>query len=375
MNAIHFNFASKNMVLFKLIFHSTLQFKHLIKRRLKNRPLVTIVIPYFNEGQVAIDCIQSVMNQDYTNFECIIVNDCSTNVEQLKIIATFIAKDKRFKIVNNAINQGLASTRNKGIELATGKYIAFLDSDDILLKSSLFRRVYQNEIFERDPSFAGSYSEILSLEEKVSASMVFLFNNLYHKTPLKNFLTLNLDCPFVVHAPLVRLDVMRQFLFNEKMLLGFEDWECWLRMLRAGYQFKGTHTFGGIYRQRAYSMVRTNAGKMPLIAQSIISSQNHAIDITHGPYPFTKPINFYHEQRTFYSRTILYLTICYLKKDETSCLELLKLVDDKAFLKNFMDTESLIKKAVSRYFCLHPSKIDNFNGLVSQINNSITEKH
>ena len=86
---------------------------------------------------------ESVLNQNYTNWELIIINDCSTdNTEQ--IIKSYQQKDaanKRIKLINLPKNKGVANARNIGIQNAKGKYIAFLDADDIWEKEKLQKQV------------------------------------------------------------------------------------------------------------------------------------------------------------------------------------------------------------------------------------------
>ncbi len=93
----------------------------------------SIVIPLYNKGQHIIDTINSVLNQTYTNYEIIVVNDGSTDnsLEKLSTIT-----DKRIKIINKE-NGGVCSARNTGIQASLNDYIAFLDADDIWLPTCL----------------------------------------------------------------------------------------------------------------------------------------------------------------------------------------------------------------------------------------------
>ncbi len=95
--------------------------------------LVSIIIPVYNVEKYVEKCIDSVLNQTYKNLEIIIINDGSTdNSEQ--ICKDYQKKDKRIKYFQKE-NTGVSDTRNKGIELSKGKYICFVDSDDILNKT------------------------------------------------------------------------------------------------------------------------------------------------------------------------------------------------------------------------------------------------
>lgn len=100
-------------------------------------PAVSVVIPMYNSAQYIKSCLTSVLNQTLTNFEIICVDDCSTD-DTSKIVMQFANQDKRIKLYRHAKNSGGAGEpRNTGIRLSRGKYIAFLDSDDLLTKTAL----------------------------------------------------------------------------------------------------------------------------------------------------------------------------------------------------------------------------------------------
>ncbi len=92
--------------------------------------LISVIVPCYNQEDYIDECLESVYNQTYPHWECIIVNDGSTD-ESEKIIKKWVALDKRF-IYHKQNNAGLSSTRNKGLEIAKGEYIQLLDGDDTL---------------------------------------------------------------------------------------------------------------------------------------------------------------------------------------------------------------------------------------------------
>ena len=97
------------------------------------QPFFSVVIPLFNKEKFIKATLQSVINQSYKNFEILIINDGSTD-KSLNLTNEF--DDKRVKIINQK-NRGLSASRNKGVELAKAKYIAFLDADDLWNKDYL----------------------------------------------------------------------------------------------------------------------------------------------------------------------------------------------------------------------------------------------
>lgn len=95
-----------------------------------NKPVVSIIVPIYNVEQYLFECLQSIRNQTFTNFEVILIDDGSTDSGQ-KICYEFSNTDPRFKVIvqNNA---GLSASRNVGLKKAIGEFILFVDSDDVL---------------------------------------------------------------------------------------------------------------------------------------------------------------------------------------------------------------------------------------------------
>ena len=96
---------------------------------------ISVIIPIYNVEKYLPRCLESVINQSFSNIEIICVNDGSTD-NSGKILAKFGAKDARFRIITQD-NQGLSASRNNGMEIASGSYIFFLDADDFLHPQAL----------------------------------------------------------------------------------------------------------------------------------------------------------------------------------------------------------------------------------------------
>lgn len=94
------------------------------------KPLVSIVVPCYNAAKYLAECVNSVVAQDYENWECILINDGSAD-ETLELLREFSAQNPKLKVFTQE-NAGLSSTRNRGIDLAKGDFVYFLDSDDVL---------------------------------------------------------------------------------------------------------------------------------------------------------------------------------------------------------------------------------------------------
>jgi glycosyltransferase involved in cell wall biosynthesis len=98
--------------------------------------LISIVVPVYNVESYLEKCIDSILNQSYSNFELILVNDGSTD-NSGKICSDFEKKDSRIKVINKD-NGGLSDARNHGIDIASGRYITFIDSDDFVEVDYIF---------------------------------------------------------------------------------------------------------------------------------------------------------------------------------------------------------------------------------------------
>ena len=100
--------------------------------------LVSVIMPVYNGEKYIAEAIDSILSQTFQDFELLIINDCSTD-ETISVIETY--SDRRIRVIHNDSNLGLARVRNKGIENAKGKYIAWLDSDDISFDTRLEKQV------------------------------------------------------------------------------------------------------------------------------------------------------------------------------------------------------------------------------------------
>ena len=98
-------------------------------------PQASIIIPAYNQEKYISECLNSVTNQTVTNWECIVVNDGSTDNTK-KIILSYTEQYPKIRMVDQP-NKGLSASRNKGLSEAKGDYIQFLDSDDAIKENKL----------------------------------------------------------------------------------------------------------------------------------------------------------------------------------------------------------------------------------------------
>jgi len=101
-------------------------------------PEITVVIPVYNTAKYLKACLDSVLSQSLSDFEIVAVNDASTD-DSPRILSEYASKDARVRIVDHVCNKGLLSVRLSGIRAARGKYLLFLDSDDVFRPGFLNR--------------------------------------------------------------------------------------------------------------------------------------------------------------------------------------------------------------------------------------------
>lgn len=121
--------------------------------------LVSIIMPSYNTAQYISEAIQSVLGQTYMNWELIIVDDCSTD-DTDNVVKQYLA-DSRIRYLKNKKNGGAAISRNRALREAKGKWIAFLDSDDLWLPEKLEKQISFME--ENDYHF--SYTNYMEIDE------------------------------------------------------------------------------------------------------------------------------------------------------------------------------------------------------------------
>ena len=102
--------------------------------------LISIIMAAYNAEKTIEQAINSVLSQTYTNFELLVVNDCSTD-RTAELVKSIAAKDSRVRLISNVKNNGVSYTRKHGLEEAKGSWIAILDSDDAWAPEKLEKQI------------------------------------------------------------------------------------------------------------------------------------------------------------------------------------------------------------------------------------------
>ena len=188
--------------------------------------LVSIIIPTYNRAPLLKRAVQSVLRQTYTNFEIIVIDDASTDDTE-KVVTSF--NESRVKYLKNNSNKGPAASRNKGICLAEGEFVAFLDDDDEFLPTKLEKQIKKFAVSPREVGVV--YCGILHVYGKLV---------MYKRMPkgrIKFEASLHpqsMGWP-VITGLIKRKCFEKTGLFDES-LLDREDWDMLIRMSKY-YQF------------------------------------------------------------------------------------------------------------------------------------------
>ncbi len=176
---------------------------------------ISVVIPCFNSGKTINRTISSVYEQTWKNIEIIIVNDGSTDNYTKKILKEF----KNVQIINQ-LNKGLPSARNTGIKKSNGDYILFLDADDWIEKNTI------EIMFKSIKRYNAHYVFCNTILEGNKSGEQKKYYNFFEQL-------------FLNHVPyfiLIKKKVIKKVgLYDEKMTLGYEDWELNIRLGKEGY--------------------------------------------------------------------------------------------------------------------------------------------
>jgi len=134
-------------------------------------PLVSVVMPAYNSAKFVVEAIESVKNQTFKDFEFIVVDDCSTDDTLSVIKKTLMNFDNPYKIIENESNMGVSVSRNIANRIATGEFIAVVDSDDINLSTRLEEEV---DFLKREKSFdvCGSLMEEMGEDGELFRSAI-----------------------------------------------------------------------------------------------------------------------------------------------------------------------------------------------------------
>ena len=181
------------------------------------KPLVSVIVPCFNQGKFIIETLESVSKQTFTNFECIVVNDGSTDDSLVKM-KSFCEDDPRFHYIDK-FNEGVSVARNTAIRQSRGKYILPLDADDKIADTYL----------EKTVAYIEAHPEV-----KLVCTNTRLFGAKKTDYELPEYEYRREICRnvLVCTALFRKKDFDKTPGYNPQMVKGLEDWDFWLSFLK-----------------------------------------------------------------------------------------------------------------------------------------------
>lgn len=194
----------------------------------KDAPLVSVIIPAYNCSEFIAETIDSVLSQKFTNYEIILVNDGSTDTDELeKILTSYFEK----LIYIYQENSGAAAARNAAVQVARGEWLAFLDGDDVWLPDYLSEQLKMCDVKSCDLI----YADALFFGQLPDKHRTFM-----QKSPSRGAVTtenlIGINCHIITSGTIVkRKKVLAVGLFDEKLpRIGMEDFDLWFRLAKAG---------------------------------------------------------------------------------------------------------------------------------------------
>ena len=204
--------------------------------------MVSIITPSYNSEQFISQTIDSVLAQTYENWELIIIDDCSIDNSN-KIIEAHMQRSEKIKLILLKNNSGPAIARNKGIEQAKGRYIAFLDSDDLWMPEKLSKQL----TFMQKNDIALSFTSYYHMEEESEKIIQYIYA--LNKVNYSELLKKNIIGCFTVMYDTEKLGKVYMPDIRKR-----QDYALWLTILKKVPYAYGLDEMLGYYRVRSNSV-------------------------------------------------------------------------------------------------------------------------
>lgn len=221
-------------------------------------PKVSVIVPCYNQARYLPETLDSVLAQTHQNWECIIVNDGSTdNTEEVAL--KYCEQDERFVYLPKQ-NGGLSSARNAGLDAAKGEYIQFLDSDDILCPNKF---EYQVHLMEKEKTDVCVCHHSLFITDK-NQTFDNAFSSCLYDFTCQNFIY-NWGPNFIIaiHSGLFRSSFLQNYNIHfDERVKALEDWLFWTKIATKGASFSELKDKLVLYRTHVSSMSRDKSYMM-----------------------------------------------------------------------------------------------------------------
>lgn len=204
-------------------------------------PLVSVIMPAYNAAPFIEEAIASVISQTVTSWELLVIDDCSRD-DTCKIVQEIAKNDQRVKLLSNEKNLGAAGSRNRGLDVFCGQYVALLDSDDYWKPQMLEKMIDRAEETGADIIYC-SYELVDEQGKKVCNDFIVPLTTTFEESIVRSVIT----CSTVLIT--ARLAKNNRFPTN----LYHEDIALWFQILRDGGTARGVEDVLAAYRQRSDS--------------------------------------------------------------------------------------------------------------------------
>jgi len=187
--------------------------------------LVSVIMPYYKKELYVSESVESILNQSYTNFEIILINDD----ENRNFINKISNLDHRIKLIHNNINLGAGLSRNKGIKLSKGEYIAFCDCDDLWKKNKL--EIQLNFMKQFNLNFCYTSYDVIDKNSD--------FINIRNAPNYVDFKKLRNSCDIGLSTIIIKKNIFDNNKYQFTNLKTKEDYLLWMELARDGIEMKG----------------------------------------------------------------------------------------------------------------------------------------
>lgn len=204
--------------------------------------LISIILPVYNSEKYLNNCIESIINQSYKNWELIIVDDCSTDSSS-KILEYYSLKYPNVVVLRQNTNSGAGSSRNLGLRKASGSFIAFIDSDDIWDNDKLNNQI----VFMKKNNCAISFHSYRLIDEGGLSK-----NKIIYATESLNYYSYLKNTIIGLSTAMINLNITGSVEFS--LFRTRQDTLLWLNLLKSGYTAMGIIEVNSSYRIRNNSI-------------------------------------------------------------------------------------------------------------------------
>lgn len=229
-------------------------------------PVIAIIMPVYNGEKYLTSAIDSILNQSFSNFELIIVNDGSID-KSGEIIASHALKDERIVVVTTK-NRGVSAARNTGLKIARAKYISVIDADDLWTTEKISDQLLEMQNDDSRIIVGGVRRFTVSKENEFiwGKESVLSINKLDNEEYTKFLLSISHNQMCIFHTLCARKDFLIAESGWDENLVSAEDWDFWIR-LSLKYKFHHIEKIGLLYRKHTDSKTRVTGYKVPLDSQ------------------------------------------------------------------------------------------------------------